>query len=67
MRKIVVIGAAAILSLGVGGTALAASNGFNDNSGISVRPVSTTSSSHDVGDDHGGARHAGGQRRRRRT
>src|SRR5690349_3871528 len=54
MRKLVVVGAAAILSLGVGGTALAASNGVDDqSSGISVRPVSTSSPSHDVNDDHG--------------
>ena len=58
MRKIVVVGAAAILSLGVGGTALAASNGFDD-SGVSVRPASTSSPSHDVGDDHGGDRPRG--------
>jgi len=64
MRKFVVVGAAAILSLGVGGTALAASNGLDDqSSGINVRPVSTTSpsqdASHDVGDDHGGTRAPG--------
>src|SRR5690242_3243442 len=53
MRKIVVVGAAAILSLGVGGTALAASNGL-DSSGLSVRPASTAGPSHDANDANEG-------------
>jgi len=70
MRRILIVGAATLLGLGVGGTALAATNHEQhpavDDRGVHPSPTAIVSLtpaptwSHDAGDDKGGLRAGGG-------